>query len=71
MNIPRKPVRSSNVASVGHDAKTGTLHVGFKNGSVYEYKGVPGAEHQALVNAPSVGKYFNEHIKDYGGERIA
>jgi hypothetical protein len=69
--IARQPVDSSNVRSVGHDPETNRLHVEFKNGSVYEYNGVPAHEHQALVNAPSVGSYLHQHIKGYGGVRIA
>lgn len=69
--IERQPVDSSNVRSVGHDPETNRLHVEFKNGSVYEYAGVPASEHQALKNAPSVGSYLHQHIKGYGGVRIA
>lgn len=69
--IARKPVRSSNVKSVGHDPKTNTLHVEFHGGQVHAYQGVPAEQHKAMINAPSVGKYFHQHIRDLGGYRIA
>jgi hypothetical protein len=72
MNIQRKPVRSSNIKSVGHDAKSNTLQVEFHGGAVHEYTGVPASAHQAFVNARSIGVHFHEHIKnDYESERIA
>ena len=37
----RQPVSSSNLASVGYDASSMTLEVGFNNGSVYQYYNVP------------------------------
>lgn len=39
------------------------LHIEFKGGSVYEYSGVPFGEAARLTTAPSVGRYFAEHIK--------
>jgi hypothetical protein len=32
--------------------------------SAYVYEGVPPEEYEALVNADSVGRYFNTHIRD-------
>ena len=60
----RTPVTSSNVATVGYDVNTMTLEVEFKHGSVYEYFDVPEVVHQGLMTADSVGKYFNQNIKD-------
>jgi hypothetical protein len=61
--MQRNPVTSSNIKSIGHDPQNRTLHVEFNSGKVYEYGGVSAGEHAALVNADSVGKHFNEHIK--------
>ncbi len=33
-------------------------------GSTYVYEGVPPEEYEALLNADSVGRYFNNHIRD-------
>lgn len=59
-----KPVKSSNVESVGYDSETKTLGVKFKNNpKVYEYPGVPADTHAALMAAESVGSYFARNIK--------
>ncbi len=61
-------VSSSNIASVGYDAAydaaTCTLQIKFHSGGLYEYYNVPYAVYQGLMNAPSHGKYFHQHIKD-------
>lgn len=61
MNWTHTP-HSSNVAAIAHDPHTQTLHVRFKSGHVYAYKNVPADEHEALLNADSVGKHLKEHI---------
>lgn len=70
MTVNRKPVRSSNIRGVGHDPKANEVHVEFHNGQVWKYP-ASAAEHRAFVSAPSVGKYFHEHIKPLGGEQVA
>lgn len=71
------PVESSNIAAIGHDPETNTMHVEFRGAMganrLYEYRGVTAEQHQALVNAPSVGKHFHSHFKSRGyvGARIA
>ena len=73
----RRPVTSSNVASVGwepdeEEPGVGTLEVEFKSGHLYQYAGVPESEYQALVGAGSVGRYLNAHIiGTYDESRIA
>lgn len=57
-------VTSSNLVSVAHDPNTKTLEVKFKNGSTYQYEGVPVNVHREMMDSPSVGKFFNAHIKD-------
>jgi hypothetical protein len=61
-NIPRQPVQSSNIKSIGHDGDK-TLSVEFKNGGVYHYHDVTPAQHAALVGADSVGGHFHSNIK--------
>ena len=41
----------------------GLLQVRFHSGSVYEYKGVPLSVYQALLDAPSKGKYHHRAIR--------
>lgn len=59
-------VSSSNIAAVGYESSTSTLGVQFLNGSEYHYNNVPSHHHSGLLNASSVGSYFDEHIKKGG-----
>ena len=69
--MQRTPVQSSNLASVGYDREKGILEVEFNNGRIYQYFGVPEAVYIGLMNAPSHGQFFHEHIRDvYPYQRI-
>ena len=59
-----RTVNSSNLSRVGHDANENILIVEFKNGIMYQYNGVTEDVYSNLMNAPSVGKFFNMHIKN-------
>jgi hypothetical protein len=65
VTIPRTPVVSSNVVSVGYDPATLTLVVEFRGGSVYAYAGVPEIVHGELMKAPSVGSFFATRIRPH------
>jgi KTSC domain-containing protein len=68
----RKPVSSSMIASVGYAAKKRVLEVEFLSGRIYQYLDVDRETHDALLKAPSLGTYFNAHIKDeYAFVRLA
>lgn len=58
----REPVRSSNIDSVGYDS--GVLEISFRSGGIYQYRIVPEHIYLELMNAPSKGGYFHDHIKD-------
>jgi KTSC domain len=60
--MERKPVKSSNIAEIGHSGTT--LEVKFKNGGVFRYHNVDADKHAALMRAESVGKHFHAHIKN-------
>lgn len=60
--MERIPVSSSNLASVGY--QDGILEVAFKSGSVYQYTGVPDSVYEALMSAPSHGKFFAAFIRN-------
>jgi hypothetical protein len=63
------PVKSSNVAAVGHEGET--LEVQFNNGTRYRYAGVPRETFDALIGAESVGRFFNTEIKpNFQFERV-
>ena len=69
--MERTSVSSSNLASVGFDADTGTLQIEFKDGGIYDYLSVPPQHFQRLLSTRSAGRYFHDHIKDrYGFERV-
>lgn len=64
-------VVSSNIASVTYNDETKYLVIEFNSGAQYRYEGVEQEVHDALISAPSVGKHFNNFIKDvYPAERI-
>jgi hypothetical protein len=60
--MDRKPVRSSNVASIGYDERSQVLEVEFRDGAIYEYYGVPSSQHLALMRASSIGGYLNANV---------
>jgi hypothetical protein len=57
-------VDSSSLRSVGYDAATLTLEVEFRNGSVYRYANVPTELWASFRRADSMGKFFQEHVRD-------
>jgi hypothetical protein len=62
--MQRRPVNSSNLASVGFDSESETLEVEFNDGSVYQYFGVPVDVYRGLMSAGSHGSYFHQHIRN-------
>jgi len=62
----RQSVESSNLASIGYDAKNEILEVEFKHGGVYQYFDVPENVYQELMDASSHGQYFDRNIKKAG-----
>ncbi len=61
--MERKPVSSSNIASIGYDENSSTLEIEFLNNSIYQYFDVPLHLYQGLINANSHGQYLAENIK--------
>lgn len=57
-------VDSSTLATVAYDEARELLQLEFCARAVYEYFDVPAAVHQALLDAPSKGRYFNQAIRD-------
>ena len=56
-------VESTTLATVAYDEARELLQLEFCSRAVYLYFGVPAAVHQALLGAPSKGKYFNQAIR--------
>jgi hypothetical protein len=71
VGVERKAVASSSLKAVGYDAQQRLLEIEFQHGGVYQYSGVPANVYQALLAAPSLGRYFNESIRgDYDSREI-
>jgi hypothetical protein len=62
-NIPMFPIESKNIKSIGYNANTRTLRIEFKQGSFYDYAGVPPEIFQQIMVAESKGKFFRAEIK--------
>lgn len=59
-----RSVESSSIDAVGHDFFDQVLAVEFKdNDKIYVYYDVPRSEYKRLINADSIGGYFNANIK--------
>lgn len=70
--IARSQVESSNLRSVGFDAKEKVLEVEFRHGGIYRYFEVPSEIHASLMKAESKGKYFQANIRmKFRFERIS
>lgn len=65
MKMERIPVRSTDLRSVGYDSVNQLLEIEFHSGGIYQYRGVPPATYESLMNAISHGKYFHAYIKDF------
>lgn len=63
--IERREVTSSNIEAVSYDPLMNNLTVHFKNGTEYEYVGVPKDVFDGFAEAPSAGRYFQTSVKPY------
>jgi hypothetical protein len=68
--IPLKPVDSSQINAIGHDAETNTLAIQFKGwkgeiGATYHYANFTAEEYAAFHGAESLGRHFGKAIKPF------
>jgi KTSC domain len=61
--IKRIPVESSALATVGYSKKLRALEIEFRNGAIYRYLGVEPNVYEALLNADSKARYYDEKIR--------
>jgi hypothetical protein len=54
---------SSTVKSTQYDIDSQVLTIEFKNGNVYEYYNLTYEDWRSLLDADSIGKHLNAHIK--------
>lgn len=69
--MKRIKVDSSSIRSVGYYMLNRVLEIEFTRGAVYQYKCVDYIDVLNLLFSDSVGKYFDQHIKnEYTYEKI-
>jgi len=56
-------VESTTLRALAYDAAREILQLEFRSRAIYHYYGVPAAVHEALLEAPSKGSYFNPAIR--------
>ena len=56
-------VESATLTAIAYDEGLGLLRLEFRSGAVYDYFEVPGAVHDALLRAPSIGACFNKVVR--------
>jgi len=61
---------SSMISSSFYNFQTEKLLVEFNGGSVYEFLNVPFDHYKAFSESESVGKAFNEYIRQYNGTKV-
>ncbi len=61
--MKRVAVSSRSLRELGYDPDTQVLEVLFHNGSLYRYEQVPPEVVQALLEADSLGRHFNQVFK--------
>ena len=59
-------VDSSAISAVGYDPVSGRLRIQFThNGAYCDFCRVPEHIYYGLMSAPSIGAYYNNHIRDH------
>ena len=61
--IPRHPVESSALATVGYSKRLKALEIEFKRGGTYRYLDVPAEVHRQLLAADSKAGFYNRHVR--------
>lgn len=69
--MQRIPVESSDIISIGYDAKAKMLEIEFKEGRIYQYLDVEPDVYERFMRADSYGEFFFAHItKHYRYKKI-
>lgn len=64
-NIPVQSIESSNIEGLAYLAESKILKIRFSGGGEYIYKNVEELQYKNIMNAKSIGKYFNDNIKAF------
>ena len=61
--IPRQPVQSAALVSVGYSKRLHAIEIEFTNGAVYRYADVPRSVYHDLMSAESKARFYHANIK--------
>ena len=61
--MTRQIIISTDLKSVGYDAIAHVLEVELQSGPISRYFDVPQSVYEALMSAPSKGRYFNDNVQ--------
>ena len=61
--IKRIPVESTALATVGYSKRLRALEIEFRNGAIYRYLEVEPAVYDALLNARSKARFYDQNIR--------
>ncbi len=59
----RQRVSSSSIRSIGYDPDNEILEIELRHGGIYQYFQVPTQEHESLISAESIGRYYAKVIR--------
>jgi hypothetical protein len=62
-HITRVPVESRALAAVGYSKRLRALEIEFRNGAIYRYLEVSPAVFEALMNASSKARFYDENVR--------
>lgn len=61
--IKRVPVESTALATVGYSKRLRALEIEFRNGAIYRYLEVEPEVYEALINARSKARFYDQNIR--------
>ena len=62
-HIKRAPVESTALAAVGYSKRLRALEIEFRNGAIYRYYDVAPEVYDALLNARSKARFYDDNIR--------
>ena len=62
-HIRRVPVQSTALAAVGYSKRLRALEIEFRNGAIYRYLDVAPELYDALLNAQSKARFYDDNIR--------
>lgn len=62
--MARQTVDSAALESVDYDRQSQDLDIELTTGRIYRYFDVPPGVYEALMDADSKGRFYNDHIRD-------